>query len=76
MLVSVKIWKFLALVLCMPYSGSRYPTVPRTMLETCEVPSTANFDNPKSETFALMCLSSKMLLVLRSRCMIAGTHPV
>ena len=58
------------------YSGSRYPTVPRTMLETCEVPSTASFDKPKSETFALICLSSKMLLVLRSLCMIAGTHPV
>lgn len=59
-----------------PYSGSKYPTVPLTMLETWDDPSTASFERPKSETFALMFLSRSILLVFRSLWMTAGTQPV
>jgi len=58
-----------------PYSGSRYPTVPRTILDTWD-PSTAGFDSPKSATFALMFLSRRMLLLFRSLWIIVGEHPV
>lgn len=34
-----------------------------TNTKTCEVPLTASLDKPKSETLALMCLSSNILLV-------------
>jgi hypothetical protein len=69
-------WRFCSLSqIAWPYSGSRYPTVPRTMLDTWD-PSTAGFDSPKSATFALMFLSRRMLLLLRSLWIIVGEHPV
>jgi hypothetical protein len=46
------------------------------MLETCEAPSTASFERPKSATFALMFLSRRILLVFKSLCIMAGTQPV
>lgn len=45
------------------------------MLDTWD-PSTAGFDSPKSATFALMFLSRRMLLLLRSLWIIVGEHPV
>jgi len=50
--------------------------VPRTMLDTWEAPSTASFERPKSETFALMCLSRRILLLFKSLWIMAGTQPV
>ena len=68
--------KKLANVLEKPYSGSKYPTVPRTMLDTWETPSAASFDRPKSETFARMLLSRRILLVFKSRWIMHETQPV
>lgn len=49
------------------YSGSRQPTVPRATLDTCVRSSSACLDSPKSDTFALMFISRRMLLVFTSR---------
>lgn len=45
------------------------------MLETWE-PSTAGLERPKSETFARIFLSRRMLLLLRSLCIMVGEQPV
>lgn len=46
------------------------------MLETWDAPSTASLERPKSETFALMCLSRRILLLFKSLWIMAGTQPV
>lgn len=49
------------------YSGSRYPTVPLAMLDTWVKSSSANLESPKSDTFALILMSKRILLVFTSR---------
>jgi hypothetical protein len=46
------------------------------MLDTCEAPSTASFERPKSATLALMFLSTRILLLFKSLWIMAGTQPV
>jgi hypothetical protein len=50
--------------------------VPWTLLDTWEVPSAISFERPKSETFALMCLSRRILLLFKSLWIMAGEQPV
>lgn len=49
--------------------------MPRTFVDAWDSSATS-FDSPKSDTLARICLSSRMLLVLMSRWMIDGVHPL
>lgn len=59
----------------MAYPGSRYPTVPWATLDIWVWSSSVCLDSPKSDTFALMLISRRILLVFTSRWMILGLHP-
>lgn len=50
--------------------------VPLATLDMWVKSSSACLDSPKSETFALILMSKRILLVFTSRCMILGLHPV
>ena len=58
------------------YSGSTYPKVPITMVDTYDDSLVFSFAIPKSPTLAFHLLSSKMLLLFTSRWIMEGLHPL
>lgn len=58
------------------YSGSRYPGVPATTVETWDSPPTGkDLESPKSASLAFNWSSNNMFVVFISLCTIGGVHP-
>ena len=59
------------------YSGSRYPGVPATTVDTCvSFPVGNDIESPKSASLAWKCWSRSMFVDLISLWTIGGLHPV
>lgn len=59
------------------HSGSRYPGVPTTTVDTCVSPSSGKaLDNPKSESLGYNFSFNKIFVVLTSLWMMGGLQPL
>ena len=64
-------------MLKLTYSGSRYPGVPATTVDTCVPPSVGKLlERPKSASFAWKFSVNKIFPFLISLCTITGLHPL